>query len=416
MTLTRFADASVLVVDDNPANVLLLKSLLARAGLRNVHAYTDPLEAVAQLSDTRPDLALVDLHMPRLDGYGVLAHLTAHAAGAYLPTLVLTADASPQAVQGALGSGARDFLTKPFDGTEVILRVRNLLETRFLHKELRRRNQVLSAQVENYRLVKAPGALDEQHERISQVLRKDAIAVIVQPVFELAGGSVVGVEALARFPAEPVRGPDLWFAEADRVGLGSALEALAVRAALRLLDELPEPLFLAVNVSPAALLSVDSDRGFPAEVCSRLVLELTEHRPVEDYDALHAAANTFRRRGARLAADDAGAGYAGFRHLLALEPDIIKLDLSLTRGVDTDPARRALTSALVQFARDTGARLIAEGVETRPELETLRDLGVGWAQGYHLARPQPLPEALALCRAHPAPQDRPSVPCGRSGQ
>jgi EAL domain-containing protein (putative c-di-GMP-specific phosphodiesterase class I) len=93
----------------------------------------------------------------------------------------------------------------------------------------------------------------------------------------------------------------------------------------------------------------------------------------------------------RLAVDDAGAGFATLQHILRLQPDLIKLDLSLTRDIDKDPVRRALASSLVSFAREINAQLIAEGVETAEELETIRALGIAFGQGYHLARPQPLP-------------------------
>lgn len=401
--LERFADASVLVIDDTEANVALLRAVLTRAGLRNLHLHTDPRQAVDQLDQIEPDLVLVDLHMPHLDGYAVLDRLRVHAGGAYLPALVLTADTSAQAIQRALSSGARDFLTKPFDAIEVILRVRNLLETRDLHQQLRRHNQCLRAQL-------AGSQLNAQHEqdqlqiqraRILGTIAEEALQVVFQPVFDLTFDSVVGLEALARFPGQPRRGPDIWFAEAARVGLGVELEALAVRSALRALPDLPGGVFLAVNVSPATLLSEQLQTEAAHDAWPRVVLELTEHVPVEDYDVLHAAAAVLRGHGARLAADDAGAGYAGFRHLLGLRADIIKADLSLIRNIDTDPARRALTSALVQFTRDTSTHLIAEGVETPGELDTLRGLGVRWAQGYHLARPHPLPDALAVCKRYP---------------
>jgi EAL domain-containing protein (putative c-di-GMP-specific phosphodiesterase class I) len=97
----------------------------------------------------------------------------------------------------------------------------------------------------------------------------------------------------------------------------------------------------------------------------------------------------------RLAIDDTGAGFASLRHILNLEPDIIKLDISLTRGVDVDRARRALAAALIAFAANTGASIVAEGVETASELSVLRDLGVGFGQGYLLGRPGPLPATIA---------------------
>jgi EAL domain-containing protein (putative c-di-GMP-specific phosphodiesterase class I) len=125
--------------------------------------------------------------------------------------------------------------------------------------------------------------------------------------------------------------------------------------------------------------------------CSRLVFELTEHEAVDDYGPIRDRMEPLLRAGARIAVDDTGAGYASLRHILLLQPQIIKLDRSLTHGVDHDPARRALASSLVSFAHDVGAEVIAEGIETVEELATLERLGAHWAQGFHIARPEPLP-------------------------
>jgi EAL domain-containing protein (putative c-di-GMP-specific phosphodiesterase class I) len=120
------------------------------------------------------------------------------------------------------------------------------------------------------------------------------------------------------------------------------------------------------------------------------VLELTEHTRVRDYQVLRLCLDRFRERGVRIAVDDAGAGYAGLQHILSLSPDVIKLDLQLTRNVDSDPARRALSACLVQFAREIGAEVVAEGIETPAELDTLRTLGIRWGQGFYLGRPAPV--------------------------
>jgi EAL domain-containing protein (putative c-di-GMP-specific phosphodiesterase class I) len=143
-----------------------------------------------------------------------------------------------------------------------------------------------------------------------------------------------------------------------------------------------------VNVSPAALTSglLTSAIGRAAD---RVVLELTEHRRVEDYDAVIGAVAVLRRRGMRLAVDDAGAGYASLQHILRLEPDIIKLDLGLTRGIETDPARRALAAALVGFAAETNSLIVAEGIETADALRVLQQVGIRCGQGFYLARPGP---------------------------
>lgn len=394
--LERFSLARLLIIDDSSTNITLLERMLTRAGLRSIHSSTDPRDALARIDDIDPDLVLLDLHMPDIDGFEMLRRLSQRAAGAYAPVLVLTGDHSAQATHRALSLGATDFVTKPFDLVEVVLRVHNLLETRYLYTALRRQNLLLGQQLTHYQDPERAAEAERQvmRDQVEQALRSDTMRMLFQPVFDLTSGDLVGCEALARLPIEPVRGPDRWFADAAAVGLGARMELAAIEKALAALQVLPEPMFLAINASPGTLLGADLAAMCLAADCSRLVLELTEHVPIEDYQAVHAATARLRERGARLAVDDTGAGYAGFRHLLGIRPDVIKLDVSLTRGVDADPARRALASALVTFTEAVGATLIAEGVETAEELATLQELNVQWAQGYHLGRPQLLPGVL----------------------
>jgi EAL domain-containing protein (putative c-di-GMP-specific phosphodiesterase class I) len=122
----------------------------------------------------------------------------------------------------------------------------------------------------------------------------------------------------------------------------------------------------------------------------RLVVEITEHEPVDDYDELADSLRPLRALGVRIAIDDAGAGYASLRHTLALAPDIVKVDISLTHSIDVDRGRRALASALISFADEMDMTIVAEGIETAAELATLRELGVRYGQGYHLAEPAAL--------------------------
>jgi EAL domain-containing protein (putative c-di-GMP-specific phosphodiesterase class I) len=143
-------------------------------------------------------------------------------------------------------------------------------------------------------------------------------------------------------------------------------------------------------MSPATILYAHERQLCPPDACSRVVVELTEHVPIEDYSVVQRALETVRAFGARLAAADLGSGYAGFRHLVSLRPDIIKLDMSLVRGIHASTEQRALASALVAFARDVGAQIIAEGVETQAELDTLRTIGVPWAQGFYFGAPSPV--------------------------
>lgn len=382
--------AAVLVIDDQEANVLLLERLLQRAGVRRVVGLTDSRLAVERFIDVQPDLVLLDLHMPHLDGIAVIEALQAvMPPQSFTPIVVLTADTTGVAKEQALSRGAKDFLTKPFEHTEVLLRVKNLLETRSLHAELQRHNADLQAEIarrtEHERQLAQER--DRQRQRIRDVLDGGPLTMAFQPIVEIPLSRVVGVEALSRFGA-PVP-PDQWFATAAAVGLGTELELFAVRSAVAQIDRLPEGVYLSVNVSPHTAL-----QPALAEIVEpfgpRIVIELTEHVPVDAYGDLAYALGRLRASGARIAVDDAGSGYSSLQHILQLHPDIIKLDIALVRDIDRDPARRALAAGLVMFAAETGAAITAEGIETGDELAALARLGVRFGQGYYLGRPAAL--------------------------
>ena len=384
----------VLVVDDQPANVALLERLLASAGLTNVHGLTDPYQAVQRCLDIGADLVLLDLHMPGMDGFAVLSALRAALPpDAFVPVLVLTADSTAATRDRALLEGAKDFLTKPLERTEVILRVRNLLEFRALYVEVQARNAELRADIERRNDQERRSA--EEHRRrqrrVESVLTGDVLRMVFQPIADLVTGDVMGAEALSRFEVEPRRPPNEWFDEAASIGRGTQLELAAVRVALGHLDRLAPDAFLALNVSPATASDPEFARLVDSSTAHRVVIELTEHTRIDDYDALLAALGVLRDRGVRVAVDDTGAGYASMQHVLLLRPDIFKLDIKLTQGIDSDSAKRALTTALVAFAAETNAVIVAEGIETPEELDTLRSLGIAWGQGYYLARPGGLP-------------------------
>jgi putative two-component system response regulator len=148
MTDLRPCRGTILIVDDQENNIRILERMLRKAGYEQLASSTDPRDAQPLFEQHRPDLVLLDLHMPHLDGFGVLERLAPYIApGTYMPILVLTADISPEAKQRALSMGAKDFLAKPFDSTEVLLRIRNLLEGRFLYLELQEQNELLDRKV-----------------------------------------------------------------------------------------------------------------------------------------------------------------------------------------------------------------------------------------------------------------------------
>jgi diguanylate cyclase (GGDEF)-like protein len=227
---------------------------------------------------------------------------------------------------------------------------------------------------------------DGQRAEVEALLASPgAIVPVFQPVLELATGRVAGYEALARMPEGPYRPPDQWFAQAHRAGLGAALEAAALRAALRAHGR-PERTFLALNVSPGALLSPEVRAALPEDL-DGIVIELTEHELFSTDAALDHELAELRARGARIALDDAGNGYAGLQQMIRIAPDILKLDRSLVDGVHADPHRFALLEALISFSATTRAAVCAEGVERLEDLAVLAGLDVTYAQGWALARP-----------------------------
>ena len=230
----------------------------------------------------------------------------------------------------------------------------------------------------------------EKLSRIEAVLVDGLFQIVYQPIWDIHARQTVGFEALCRVQAEPLRPPDLWFAEADEVQRREAFELRAIQKATSALSALPDETFLALNASPSTILRPDllaALRGLRPE---RIVLEITEQILIADYEAIRAALAPLRALGVRIALDDLGAGYCSLRHILQLEPDMIKLDITLIRDIDADPVRQAMIGALVGFTERTGCSIIAEGVETEAELECLLTLNVGFAQGYHLGRPAPL--------------------------
>lgn len=249
-------------------------------------------------------------------------------------------------------------------------------------------------------------AKQEAADQIRFAIAMGAPRIVYQPIYSLDGDYIAGAEALSRFDLEPRRTPDVWFNAAHEAGAGMDLELCAIEHALVALDHLPASLSLSINTSPELLLSGLLEPVLRNLDLTRVVLEVTEHAAVGDYAPLLSALAPFRERGARLAIDDAGAGYASMRHILNLHADVIKLDMSLTRNIDKDANRRALAKGLIAFAHEIGSTITAEGVETESELEALRAIGVDKVQGYYLSMPKSLDEVLLAARGMPSVRRR----------
>jgi EAL domain-containing protein (putative c-di-GMP-specific phosphodiesterase class I) len=229
--------------------------------------------------------------------------------------------------------------------------------------------------------------------RLEPILRTGGPAVVLQPIVELATGVRIGAEALSRFPSEWGKAPDVCFEEAHSIGEGDRLEMLALQRAADYLDEVTG--YVAMNVSPATLLTPACTQLLREFRLDRVLLELSEHDQVADYGVLHEVLAPLRAAGMRLAIDDVGAGFSSLRHIILTTPDVIKLDRSIIDGVSEDPVLTTLVRSLVDFARGCNARIVAEGVETAADGETLLGLGVDYGQGWFYGRPGPASDLVS---------------------
>jgi PAS domain S-box-containing protein len=225
----------------------------------------------------------------------------------------------------------------------------------------------------------------EQHiNALRELIASGGLRSVFQPVVRLQDRMVVGYEALTRFTdgSSPLQR----FAEAEGAGLAVELEIAAVTSAIAAADRLPAGPWLSINISPAVLPQLNQLAALTGLTDRPLVVEITERMAIEDYGA---ARRLLRRHlpNARIAVDDAGAGFASLRHIAELRPAIVKLDIELVHNVHRDPAREALVAGMVHFAAASGCELIAEGIETEQERRTLMRLGVTLGQGFLLGRP-----------------------------
>jgi EAL domain-containing protein (putative c-di-GMP-specific phosphodiesterase class I)/DNA-binding NarL/FixJ family response regulator len=352
---------------------------------------SNPAEALRLSCIHHPSAVLIGRGLP---GDGTTAIREIHQAAPDTRVLAYTAEAEPRGVRAAIEAGAMSFVVRGEQDEEILQALRDAARGRSTLSPA-----AASAVVTELTIAPLTARERRRRERrraqLERFIRGEGLDVALQPIFELSSGSIVAVEALARFNAGAGEGPSVWFVEAEEQGLGPELELAAFRAALRVLDALPSRLRLSVNVSP----QVAASERFIQAVCEapaeRIIVELTEHAAVEDYGALEPGFTALRRRGLTVAVDDAGAGFSSLRHVLMLEPDYIKLDISLCAGIAADRRRRALARSLLAFADEIEIRTVAEGVESAADLEVLRQLGVACAQGYHLARPQPPESVLA---------------------
>lgn len=388
---------TVVVADDDPHILAYLRVVLDGHGFVVEGAAADSDGAIELAARAHPDVALLDLRMP--GGGGLEAARRIAQVSPSTRVVIFTADADAPEILPLLRLGIDGYVVKGTPPARLAAAIRNAhagstdlapgASTVAVH-ELTSRLQAEDAEALRHQRAR---------DRITDTIAAARFRVVHQPIIDLRDGTTCGVEALTRFTAPPDRPPDVWFDDAERVGLGSELELTTASAALDLLADLASDIFMTVNASPAMVLGGGLDDLMTGLDPVRIVLELTEHAPVADYEALNEELAPWRAAGGRVAVDDAGGGYASFAHVISLSPDFIKLDTSLVRDIHKDRPRQALARAVAGFAGELGVTVIAEGVEVAAELEVIADLGTQLAQGFHLGRPRPLSEQPELLRS-----------------
>jgi EAL domain-containing protein (putative c-di-GMP-specific phosphodiesterase class I)/FixJ family two-component response regulator len=378
----------VLIADDEPALCGALAELLGQEDrVLIVGTAGDADEAIELAGTSFPDVALVDVKMPA--GGGPRAAREIIRISPLTRVIALSAFEDRPTVLEMLRAGAVGYLVKGTAAEEIVGSITRVMKggTSLSTEVVGGIVAELTSQLRRQEIFEE--ALEMRRTEIHRFLSGEGLTMAFQPIVDLRTRSMVGMEALARFRSLPLRAPNEWFAEAVQLELGVQLELATIREALRSIRLLPEDVYLSVNTSHRAAMSPELPDVL-GDLAPRIVVEITEHEAIGDYRELMHALSELRAAGVRVAIDDAGAGFASLRHTLQIAPDIVKVDISLTRDIDIDRGRRALTSALISFADEMSMTIVAEGIERPEELATLLELGVQYGQGFYLAEPGPL--------------------------
>jgi EAL domain-containing protein (putative c-di-GMP-specific phosphodiesterase class I) len=376
--MERHGSERVLVVDDDDLLREVLTDILREAGLE-VETASTGTEAVAKLDAGGTDVILSDVMMPGMDGIELLKRVRERDLD--VPVVLMTGGPSLGSAVKAVEYGAFRYLTKPMEGSEVVAVVQRAAR---MHRLARLKRQAL-AEVggEDFLLGDRAGL----EARFSRVIA--SLFVAHQPIVSMKDRTLFAYEALMRSGEPSLANPGEVLQTAERLGrLDELGRAIRVAAASGLATAPPGAL-LFVNVHPADLEDDDLyDRHAPLSlVASRVVLEITERASLEGLDGVASRVRELRDIGYRIAIDDLGAGYAGLTSLARLEPEVVKLDMSLVRGLQENPTRLRLVESMTRVCRQLGMKVVSEGVETAEERDALLQLDGDLAQGYFFARP-----------------------------
>ena len=373
----------VLLVDDDASIRRVCTRVLEADGWQITEAENGRLAVEAlKRAPQSFDCVLSDINMPELDGYGVVAAVRAQDDD--IPVLLMTGDPSLDGAVRAIDHGAVSYITKPFTSTEALAAAVARAARR--HGVTRMRRQAESHQQALYGGAAEKGA-DSIEERFARAIEQAWMAF--QPIVDVKAKCVFAYEALLRTNEESLRRTDIFIATAERLDKIHLLGRTVRKAVAAAIPDAPSDVNIFVNVHGLELDDEDlfsPDNGL-GPFAKRVVLEITERTGL-DPAAGPTRVAMLRKLGYRIAVDDLGAGYAALGALATLEPEIVKLDMSLVRDLDQHPVKQRVVASIASLCRELGSRIVAEGVETKAELDACTAAGVDLIQGYLLAKPQ----------------------------
>jgi len=375
----------VMVADDDPAIRRVCARVLESEGWE-VTLAEDGGHAIRgiQAASLPFDCVLSDVNMPEIDGFQLVAAVRRHDDD--LPVLLMTGDPSLDGAVRAIESGAVSYISKPFTHESLAVAVARAARR---HGVARMRRRAESYARELY------GDRDELEARFARAVERSWMAF--QPIVDVHRHAIFAYEALLRTDEDSLRRTDVLIATAERLGKVPELGCAVRRAVAAAAGQAPSDALLFVNVHGLELIDEElfaEDNPLGA-FASRVVLEITERTGI-DPAAGPARVAMLRKLGYRIAVDDLGAGYAALGALASLEPEIVKLDMSLIRDLDRQPTKRRVVAAIATLCRELGSRVVAEGVETEAERVALLGSGIELLQGYLFARPTRGFQPLAL--------------------
>jgi EAL domain-containing protein (putative c-di-GMP-specific phosphodiesterase class I) len=366
--------ARVVIIDDDDMVARALSSLLAREGYE-VESFGVPQEAVERLGRAPVDVVLSDVSMPGMSGLEMLAALRERRAD--VPVVFVTGAPRVEDAMRAMELGAFRYLAKPLEMHTV--------------------RQVVAEAIKWGRLSRAAtnGPMHADREELEAALTRASASLYVayQPIVSPTTRAVFGYEALMRSSEPALATPPAVLDAAEKLGRLHAIgrqvrDLVAAQAAVRSFEH---TFFVNLHASDLADAALYEPSAPLSAFASSVVLEITERASLESIAQVERRIESLRRLGYRIAVDDLGAGYAGLSYFARVSPDIVKIDMSLTRGIDADPVRRRVVGSICTLARDLDISIVAEGIETEGELACVRDLGAELVQGYLIARPGPYP-------------------------